>query len=318
MTSKNVFASCHPDRENYYGGKCQECFEWIRDPSAPCPHDDRAQDSHGRCSSCMSRFYYLRRHLGIGDRFGTIRSTDARLGLENVTDPEQLRVLVARKRRLTSYNMTLEDYNNLLETQAGVCAVCGEPPRDGVDFNVDHDHRCCPAGQSCGKCVRGLLCHGCNMRLGQIESDLTGRSIEYLLRHRGGPAGIATEVRIKSETGGTKGQKMARFDLIPPRALWELAETYGRGAAKYGDDFNWMKGYKWSLSFAALIRHAWAFWFGQSRDPVEGGHHLAAVAWHAFAMYEWEALGLGEDDRPIYVFPKGDELPQENLMEDEE
>ena len=302
MTKPMVMATCHPDQPNYFGGKCQECFDWIRDPSASCPHEDKPKDSHGRCSSCMSRFYYLQRNLGVGDNFGTPRKTSNRIGirLEGKTTDE-VRKLIARRKRLQPYNMSLEDYASWFEKQGGVCAICGQPPKDGEDLSVDHDHRCCPAGKSCGKCIRGLLCHGCNMRLGQLESDLSGKSVEYLLRSRGGPLGIATEVRVKSETGGTKGQKMARFDLIPPRALWELAETYGRGAAKYGDDFNWMKGYQWSLSFAALMRHAWAFWSGQSRDPVEGGHHLAAVAWHAFTMYEWEALGLGRDDRSLII-----------------
>jgi len=35
---------------------------------------------------------------------------------------------------------------------------------------IDHDHRCCEApGESCGKCVRGALCHWHNQRLGMYE-----------------------------------------------------------------------------------------------------------------------------------------------------
>lgn len=299
MTKPQAMASCHPERRNYYGGRCQECFEWLKDPSAPCPHDDRKKDLQGRCSSCMSRFYYLQRNLGIGDNYGTIRNTKTRADLlDGTKSRDEINRLVNRRRRLKSYNLTLDGYDQLLAKQDGRCAVCRELPRDGVDLTVDHDHRCCPPSKSCGNCIRGLLCHGCNMRLGQLESDLVGRSLDYILNARGGPVGIAKEVRVQSETGGSKGKKLARFDLVPPRALWELAETYGRGAEKYGDDYNWMKGYEWSLSFAAMMRHATAFWAGQSRDPIEGGHHLAAVAWHAFTMMEWEFLGLGKDDRP--------------------
>lgn len=42
-----------------------------------------------------------------------------------------------------------------------------------------------------------------------------------------------SEIRTTSRTGGQKGMKDARFDLIPIGALRQLAEHYGRGAAKY-------------------------------------------------------------------------------------
>jgi hypothetical protein len=37
---------------------------------------------------------------------------------------------------------------------------------------VDHDHQCCPSGAaSCGQCVRGLICSGCNTALGHMGED---------------------------------------------------------------------------------------------------------------------------------------------------
>lgn len=97
----------------------------------------------------------------------------------------------------------------------------------------------------------------------------------------------ADEVRITSATGGQKGSKVARFDLIPTGPLWELAEHYGKGAQKYervnGLD-NWRNGYDWSLSYAALQRHAVAFWNGEDMDEETGSKHLIAVAWHAFTL----------------------------------
>lgn len=100
-----------------------------------------------------------------------------------------------------------------------------------------------------------------------------------------------------SPTGGVKGKKLARFDLIPPEALWGLALQYGIGAQKY-DDRNWERGYDWSLSFAAMQRHAWAFWSGEDIDPETTNHHLAAVAFHAFSLLTFWARGVGNDDRP--------------------
>jgi len=106
------------------------------------------------------------------------------------------------------------------------------------------------------------------------------------------------EIRVTDPTtGGQKGQKLARFDLIPGRPLWELAELYGRGAAKYFEN-NWRKGYKWSLSFAALMRHAWLFWSGEDRDKETGCHHMAAVCFHAMALIEFGVTHPELDDRP--------------------
>ena len=95
-------------------------------------------------------------------------------------------------------------------------------------------------------------------------------------------------------TGGQKGTKLARFDLIPPEALWELAEVYGRGAQKYADR-NWEKGYKWGLSVAALLRHLFTWLMGSKRDE-DGNHHLLQIAWHTFTLFTYEKRGLGTDD----------------------
>lgn len=101
---------------------------------------------------------------------------------------------------------------------------------------------------------------------------------------------------IDPTTGGQKGSKMSRYDLLPPYPLELLAQHYGKGAQKY-EDRNWEKGYKWSLSFAAMMRHAWAFWRGEDIDPETGMPHLIAVAWHAFAMLQFSKTHPELDDR---------------------
>lgn len=106
------------------------------------------------------------------------------------------------------------------------------------------------------------------------------------------------EVRVtNAETGGAKGQKLARYDLLPADALRQVAELYGRGAIKY-DAHNWRKGYDWSLSFAALQRHAWQFWGGETYDDETGCHHMASVAFHALALITFEMTHPELDDRP--------------------
>lgn len=102
---------------------------------------------------------------------------------------------------------------------------------------------------------------------------------------------------VNEKTGGQKGVKLARFDLIPPESLIALAEHYGRGAEKHGDR-NWERGYNWTLSFGAMMRHAWLFFSGEDIDEETGGHHLAAVAWHAFTLMEFGRTHPELDDRP--------------------
>ena len=57
--------------------------------------------------------------------------------------------------------------------QNGLCYLCGEPLNfdkpHGV--NIDHDHACCRGKRSCGTCVRGLACHGCNSGIGAFGDD---------------------------------------------------------------------------------------------------------------------------------------------------
>lgn len=95
-----------------------------------------------------------------------------------------------------------------------------------------------------------------------------------------------TEVRVTSSTGGQKGSKLCRMDLIPAEPLWMLGEIYGRGAEKY-DERNWEKGYQWSLSLAALMRHLNRWQQGEIIDE-DGFHHLTAVIFHAMALQYFE------------------------------
>lgn len=72
------------------------------------------------------------------------------------------------------FNITLDQYQEMLEAQGGVCAICKQPEsvqKDGSvrALAVDHDHSCCPGDRSCGRCVRALLCNLCNHAVGIIE-----------------------------------------------------------------------------------------------------------------------------------------------------
>lgn len=111
-------------------------------------------------------------------------------------------------------------------------------------------------------------------------------------------AAVAAEVRVVDpDTGGEKGSKLARFDLIPQDALWALAEHFGQGAKKY-EDRNWERGYDWALSQAALMRHLSAYLQGEDYDEETGSLHITAVTWHALALLTFQLRGIGKDTRP--------------------
>lgn len=79
------------------------------------------------------------------------------------------------------YKLSLEQYEELVERQQGVCALCGSEPVHWRRLSVDHDHRCCPsASKSCGKCVRALLCLKCNNGVGWLENLGVDLVLAYL------------------------------------------------------------------------------------------------------------------------------------------
>lgn len=90
--------------------------------------------------------------------------------------------------RLRLYRIRSEIYDALLASQGGKCAICktdkpgGNP---GNSFCIDHDHSCCPGKKSCGECIRGLLCNGCNTGIGLLKDNptITQAATDYLLKH---------------------------------------------------------------------------------------------------------------------------------------
>ena len=70
-----------------------------------------------------------------------------------------------RARRVEQYGISQEDYNRMFLHQNGACKIClNELPTNKKFLNIDHCH-------VSGK-VRGLLCHNCNLGLGQFKDDV--------------------------------------------------------------------------------------------------------------------------------------------------
>lgn len=80
------------------------------------------------------------------------------------------------------YSITRERYLRILKDQGYACAICKRPPTTTRRMSVDHDHECCSGPKSCGKCVRALLCGGCNKALGYVNDSISRlhSMIEYV------------------------------------------------------------------------------------------------------------------------------------------
>ncbi len=72
-----------------------------------------------------------------------------------------------------AYGITIHDYDRILASQGGVCAICkgGTSKRH---FAVDHNHK---NGQ-----IRGLLCARCNTGLARFMDNITNlrRAVRYM------------------------------------------------------------------------------------------------------------------------------------------
>jgi hypothetical protein len=85
-----------------------------------------------------------------------------------------------RRRTLRRYGLSQERYDAILAAQGGVCAICrtDTPGGRGETWHIDHCHE--------SSQVRGLLCHMCNVGIGNMRDDpeLLIRAAEYLTKSR--------------------------------------------------------------------------------------------------------------------------------------
>lgn len=98
----------------------------------------------------------------------TCFNTNARETRNRKVTPEQR----ARNNLWTRYRLRPDDLERMLADQGGVCAICRDAPERPV---VDHNHE---TGEA-----RGILCHGCNIKLPAIEdSTFLSAALHYLGR----------------------------------------------------------------------------------------------------------------------------------------
>jgi hypothetical protein len=75
-----------------------------------------------------------------------------------------------------AYGMSLSDYEGMLASQDGRCAICEGTNPSGKRLAVDHSHAT--------DAVRGLLCSRCNTMIGHAcdDVDILLKAVGYLRR----------------------------------------------------------------------------------------------------------------------------------------
>jgi len=88
--------------------------------------------------------------------------------------PEKIRENARANNLRRNHGITSEEYDALLVTQDGRCAIC---ERGDECLCVDHNH--------VTGVIRGLLCQGCNKALGFMQDNpgLLGQAANYLRRN---------------------------------------------------------------------------------------------------------------------------------------
>lgn len=85
--------------------------------------------------------------------------------------------------------------------------------------------------------------------------------------------------------------------MLPLSPLLEIAAVFEFGRQKYGFE-SWRKGFAWLRIISACLRHIWAWVGGEDLDPESGLPHLAHAAANLLFLLEYQAAGIGDDDRP--------------------
>lgn len=93
-------------------------------------------------------------------------------------NPEKLRGLHLKYK----YGITAEQWDAMFAAQGSCCAACrSADPKHKRGWHTDHDHNT--------GAVRGILCHRCNVTLGNLGDDASGvaRGCAQLGRYLAGP-----------------------------------------------------------------------------------------------------------------------------------
>jgi hypothetical protein len=159
----------------------------------PIPEHERPYTLDYTCQICAGQFTARttvkggRRYFCDGCAESAARARadrkNANRSVARGSDPDARRRKNRESNLRKNYGLTIDQYDEMLERQNGVCLLCADSPKGeghgaSSRLHVDHDHE---TGR-----VRALLCNNCNRAIGHFrdDPDLMQRASLYVWQHR--------------------------------------------------------------------------------------------------------------------------------------
>ena len=143
---------------------------WTEDERLAQPIKFATQPLCPQCGETEPNQFY--RHKDNGRRAGAYC---AKCHKQRCRDRYNAKSMLQRRaERASSYGLTSQQYIDMYTKQDGKCAICNNEPTTKRGLHTDHCHET--------GIVRGLLCHGCNVGIGNFLHDieLMKKAIKYL------------------------------------------------------------------------------------------------------------------------------------------
>jgi hypothetical protein len=155
------------------------------------------------CNTChteknISEFYFSNKKKGYRfsecrpcadvrtKRYYTLNEAEKKRRRESAKEwaranPEKIKVFSRKTRLKREYGLTLDQYQQMVSSQSGRCAICStdKPGWRWPEWHIDHCH-------ASGR-IRGLLCHACNRNLGIVERMIAVMGVQKLLAYLAEP-----------------------------------------------------------------------------------------------------------------------------------
>jgi len=153
-------------QDDYIDYYCKYCrtganVKSQRNNKKRCSLDDCNRPHYAK-SWCRMHYTRMSRHNTLEAKIGIVADDDVTYHYKG---KKVVYIRAAYLRR--KYKMTLQEF---LERAANGCEICGDKPERTL--HVDHDHKCCNVLNTCGECVRGIICNKCNQAVDKYEAGL--------------------------------------------------------------------------------------------------------------------------------------------------